>query len=324
MTIQNVCILGGGGFVGHHLVALLAARGLNVRVPARRREAVKDLIVLPTVEVVETDIHDPASLSSLFSGIDAVINLVGLLHESDSGKGDGPSARRGSFQHAHVELPGKVVQACKAAGVPRMLHMSALGADVNSRSAYQRSKAAGEALVMQTADDLAVTVFRPSVIFGPGDSFLTMFADLLKLAPVVPLAGGNARFQPVFVGDVARAFADALDMPASHGEAYNLCGPKVYTLAELVRLTAASLDMCRLIVPLGETRSYLFARLMELKPGAKIMTRDNHYAMLTDNVCPDGFPALFGQPTALESVIGYLKEADPRRGYMAFRTRAGR
>jgi NADH dehydrogenase len=151
-----------------------------------------------------------------------------------------------------------------------------------------------------------------------------MFADLLKLAPVVPLAGGNARFQPVFVGDVARAFADALDMPASHGEAYNLCGPKVYTLAELVRLTAASLDMCRLIVPLGETRSYLFARLMELKPGAKIMTRDNHYAMLTDNVCPDGFPALFGQPTALESVIGYLKEADPRRGYMAFRTRAGR
>ena len=324
MTIQNVCILGGGGFVGHHLVALLAARGLNVRVPARRREAVKDLIVLPTVEVVETDIHDPASLGNLFSGIDAVINLVGLLHESDSGKSDGPSARRGSFQHAHVELPRKVVQACKAAGVLRLLHMSALGADLNSRSAYQRSKAAGEALVMQAADDLAVTVFRPSVIFGPGDSFLTMFADLLKLAPVVPLAGGNARFQPVFVGDVARAFAEALDMPDSHGQAYNLCGPKVYTLAELVRLTAASLDMCRLIVPLGETRSYLFARLMELKPGAKIMTRDNHYAMLTDNVCPDGFPALFGQPTALESVIGYLKESDPRRGYMAFRTRAGR
>lgn len=322
MTLQNICILGGGGFVGHHLVALLAARGLKVRVPARRRDAVKDLVVLPSVEVVETDIHDPASLKKLFDGMDAVINLVGLLHESDSGKGDGQQARRGSFQHAHVELPRKVVQACKEAGVRRLLHMSALGAEAASRSAYQRSKAAGEALVMQA--DLDVTVFRPSVIFGPGDSFLTLFADLLKLAPAVPLAGANARFQPVFVSDVARAFAAALDQPETHGQRYSLCGPKVYTLAELVRLTAASLGLDRLVIPLGETRSYWFARLMELKPGKKIMTRDNHYAMLTDNVCPDGFPALFGQPTALESVIGYLKEADPRRNYMAYRTHAGR
>jgi NADH dehydrogenase len=324
MTIQNICILGGGGFVGHHLVALLAARGINVRVPARRREAAKNLIVLPTVEVVETDIHDPASLNALFNGMDAVINLVGLLHESSPGNGDGPLARRGSFQHAHVELPRKVVQACKTAGVPRLLHMSALGADVNSRSAYQRSKAAGEALVLQASGELAVTVFRPSVIFGPGDSFLTLFADLLKLAPVVPLADANARFQPVFVGDVARAFAAALYLPATHGQRYNLCGPNVYTLAELVRLTAASLGLKRIVVPLGETRSYWFARLMELKPGKKIMTRDNHYAMLTDSVCPDGFPVLFGQPTALASVIGYLREADPRRGYTGYRTRAGR
>jgi uncharacterized protein YbjT (DUF2867 family) len=323
MTIQNVCILGGGGFVGHHLVAMLAARGINIRVPARRREAVKDLIVLPTVEVVETDIHDPVSLNALFDGMDAVINLVGLLHESASGEGEGQSARRGSFAHAHVELPRKVVQACRAAGVRRLLHMSALGANTESRSAYQRSKAAGEALVMQ-ADDLAVTVFRPSVIFGPGDSFLTMFADLLKLAPVVPLAGGNARFQPVFVGDVARAFADALDLPESHGQRYNLCGPRVYSLAELVQMTAKTLDLCRVVVPLGQTPSYWFAMLMELKPGAKIMTRDNHYAMLTDNVCPAGFPALFGKATALESVIGYLKETDPRRNYTGYRSHAGR
>ncbi len=321
MTIQNVCILGGGGFVGHHLVALLAARGLNVRVPARRRNPVKDLVVLPTVEVVETDIHDPASLAALFNGMDAVINLVGLLHESSPG-GDTPQARRGSFQHAHVELPRKVVQACKTAGVPRLLHMSALGADANSRSAYQRSKAAGEALVMQA--ELAVTVFRPSVIFGPGDSFLSLFADLLKLAPVLPLADAQARFQPVFVGDVARAFADALTRPETHGQRYNLCGPRVYSLAELVRLAAASLGMNRVVVPLGESASYWFARLMELKPGKKLMTRDNHYAMLSDNVCPDGFPALFGQPTPLASVIGYLKEADPRRSYMAYRAHAGR
>ena len=324
MTIQNVCILGGGGFVGHHLVALLAARGLNVRVPARRRETAKDLIVLPTVEVVETDIHDPANLKTLFSGIDAVINLVGLLHESDSGKVDGPQARRGSFQFAHVELPRKVVHACKDAGVNRLLHMSALGAEVNSRSAYQRSKGAGEALVMQASDALNITIFRPSVIFGPGDSFLSLFADMLKLAPAIPLAGGNARFQPVFVGDVARAFDTALDLPETYGQRYNLCGPKVYSLAELVRLTVSSLGLCRVVIPLGETPSYWFARLMELKPGEKIMTRDNHYAMLTDNICPDGFPVEFGQPTALESVIGYLKEASPRRNYQAYRTHAGR
>jgi len=324
MTIKNVCILGGGGFVGHHLVTLLAARGIKVRVPARRREAVKDLIVLPTVEVIEADIHDPASLKNLLNGMDAVINLVGLLHESDSGKRDSAQARRGSFQYAHVELPRKVVQACKESGVSRLLHMSALGAEANSRSAYQRSKAAGEALVLGASDELNVTVFRPSVIFGPGDSFLTLFADMLKIAPVVPLAGGAARFQPVFVGDVAHAFADALDLPESYGQRYPLCGPKVYSLAELVRLTAASLDMCRVVVPLGEKPSYIFAFLMELKPGQKIMTRDNHYAMLTDNVCPDGFPALFGKPTSLESVIGYLKEADPRRGYMTYRTHAGR
>lgn len=322
MTIQNVCILGGGGFVGHHLAALLVARGLNVRVPARRRDAVKDLGVLPTVEIVETDIHDPASLNALFSGMDAVINLVGLLHESGSDKGDGPRARRGSFQHAHVELPRKVAQACKDSGVRRLLHMSALGAEANSRSAYQRSKAAGEALVLQSGLD--VTVFRPSVIFGPGDSFLTLFADLLKLAPMLPLADANARFQPAFVGDVARAFADALERPETCGQRYNLCGPQVYSLAELVRLTAASLGMNRVVVPLGENTSYWFARLMELKPGKKIMTRDNHYAMLADNVCPEGFPALFGTPTALESVIGYLREADPRRSYGAYRRLARR
>jgi uncharacterized protein YbjT (DUF2867 family) len=325
MTIKTVCVLGGSGFVGHHLINLLAARGCRIRVPARRREDAKDLIVHPGVEVIEANIHDPASLRNLFTGMDAVVNLVGILHETASGAADSEKARRGSFHHAHVVLPGKVAQACRSAGVKRLLHMSALGADSTSRSAYQRSKAEGGALALKAAESgLNVTVFRPSVIFGPGDSFLTMFAQLLKLTPVVPLAGASARFQPVFVGDVARAFADALDKPETFGQAYNLCGPKAYTLAELVQLTARTMGMRRFILPLGNTTSYWFSRLMELKPGDKIMTRDNHYAMLTDNVCPAGFPSLFGQPTALESVIGYLKEAHPRRHYHGFRSRAGR
>jgi uncharacterized protein YbjT (DUF2867 family) len=141
-----------------------------------------------------------------------------------------------------------------------------------------------------------VTVFRPSVIFGPGDSFLTLFADLLRFAPAVPLAGAAARFQPIYVADVARAFADALDKPETFGQAYNLCGPRVYTLEELVRLTAKTLGMCRFVLPLGQGASLLFARLMELKPGAKIMTRDNHYAMLTDNVCAEGIPPCSASP----------------------------
>lgn len=325
MPMQNLCVLGGGGFIGQHLVSLLVARGYRVRVPARRREDAKALLVLPGVEVIETDIHDETCLRELLSGVDAAINLVGILHETARGDADSPRARRGSFRQAHVELPRKVVAACRECGVPRLLHMSALGADIASASAYQRSKAEGEAVVLGAAQaGLAVTVFRPSVVFGPGDSFLALFADLLKLAPVVPLAGAHARFQPVYVGDVARAFADALERPETFGQAYNLCGPRVYSLAELVRLTAQTLGMTRLVLPLGDGASYLFARVMELKPGAKIMTRDNYHAMRTDNVCPQGFPALFGAPTPLESVIGYLREDDPRRQYCAFRARAGR
>lgn len=315
MKHEKICVIGGGGFVGHHLVSLLASRGCRVWVPTRRRQRILDLAVLPTVEVVEADVHDPAVLLQLFRGMDAVINLVGILH--------GTAAE---FERAHVELPRRIAHACNEAGVGRLLHMSALGADGASRSVYQQTKAKGEAEVMAIgqASGLAVTAFRPSVIFGPGDSFLSLFADLLKLAPVVPLAGAYARFQPVYVGDVARAFAIALDEPGTHSQVYGLCGPRVYTLAELLRLTARSLGLKRWIIPLDQSQSYLFARLMELKPGRKLMTRDNFYAMQSDNVCPEGFPALFGQPTALEAVIDYLRGTGPHCGYDRYRGMARR
>ncbi len=315
MRHEKICVIGGGGFVGHHLVNLLAGQGRMLRVPTRRRQRIMDLAVLPTVEVVEGDVHDPAGLRKVLQGMDAVINLVGILHGSVA-----------DFERAHVELPRKVAEACKEAGISRLLHMSALGADIESRSVYQQTKARGEALVLEAGrqGDLAVTAFRPSVIFGPGDSFLTLFADLLRMAPVVPLAGASARFQPVYVGDVARAFALALDDAATHDHVYGLCGPRVYTLAELVGLAGQAVGVRRHILPLDAGQSYLFARLMELKPGRKLMTRDNYYAMLTDNVCPEGFPAIFGQPTALEAVIGYLREQGPRSPYDCFRSRARR
>lgn len=315
MLNKNICILGGGGFVGHHLCGRLAAQGWRITVPTRQRQRINDLLVLPTVEVVEADIHDPATLAQLFDGQDVVINLVGILHGSHK-----------DYIRNHVKLPHKVMDACRAAGVRRLLHMSALGADTASKSFYQHSKGEGEKLVLEPGrgHDLDVTVFRPSVIFGPGDSFLNLFAGLLKLAPVVPLANAGARFQPVHVTDVARAFAEAIDDPETFGQAYNLCGPKVYRLEELVRLVADTLGLKRTFLPLDAGMSYWFARLMELKPGRKLMTRDNHYAMQTDNVCPTGFPARFGTPRTLEASLDYLRGNGNRGHYNAYRETAGR
>jgi len=326
MTIRKICVLGGSGFVGRHIVRRLAAQGYEVRVLTRRRERSKELIVLPTVDVIEANIHDPLELNRQFDGMDAVINLVGILHEKTPGRIDKPLARRGDFQAVHIELPRKVLHACADAGVKRLLHMSALGADPTGQSAYQRSKGIGEALLREAASPhsehenwylngpkfvrgqgLAVTIFRPSVIFGPEDRFLNLFARLLKLLPVLLLANARARFQPVYVEDVAHAYVSALANPATFGQTYDLCGPKAYTLLELVQLVAAVSGYRRPIVALCDRLSYLQALLLEFAPG-KLMTRDNYYSMKTDNICAGPFPPVFGiQPTALEAVApGYL------------------
>jgi len=310
--MTNICILGGGGFVGQNLASQLARSGHHITVPTRQRQRIKDLLVLPGIEIVETNIHDPASLERLLAGQDAAVNLVGILNGS-----------RQAFERAHCELPDKLMAACRASGVGRLLHMSALGADTGSKSIYQQTKGEGERRVL-AAKGLDVTVFRPSVIFGPGDSFLNLFADLLQLAPIAPLANGRARFQPVHVTDVARAFALAVDDSATFGQAYNLCGPQAYSLQELVRIVAATLGLKRTVIALNPSLSYLFARLMELKPGKKLMTRDNHYAMQVDNVCPDGFPARFGQPASLAANLGYLVDAGNKARYDQFREAAGR
>lgn len=345
MKIRNICILGGSGFVGTRLVGELAARGFHVRVLSRRREAAKDLILLPTVEVVEADVHDQQELIRNFRGMDAVINLVGILHEKRISRVDLPSARRGDFQAVHIELPRKVVHAMAEAGVSRLLHMSALGAHANARSAYQRSKGIGEALVREAGRrhaehenwyldgpkfvrgyGLAVTIFRPSVVFGRGDSFLSMFARLLRYLPVLPLANADARFAPVFVGDVARAYADSLENPATYGATYDLCGPTRYALQDLVRYVGELSGRRRRIVPLGKALSYLQAWALEHKPGRKLMTRDNYFSMATDNVCHEGWPAVFDfQPSALEAVApAYLRSDTPRGRYEAYREGARR
>ena len=328
MNIQTICVLGGSGFVGRAVVSRLAARGKQVTVLSRKRERSKELILLPTVEVVEADVHDERELSRQFHGVDAVINLVGILHEEPQGKGNAAVDRRRDFQQCHVELPRKIIQACTESGVRRLLHMSALGANVDSPSAYQRSKGTGEAIVrdagMRSPAGLDTTIFRPSVIFGRDDSFISLFARLTRWFPVIPLANANTRFQPVWVEDVARAFVDCVEDSSSIGRTYELCGPKSYSLREIVEYVAHLQGRRTRIIALNDGLSYLQAWAMEFKPGAKLMTRDNYYAMRQDNVCQGQWPFPF-TCTALEAVVPtYLNRQSPRARYDAFRGHARR
>ncbi len=316
MQVRNVCVIGGSGFLGRHVVHRLAAQEIFVRVPTRRRERSKELILLPTVDVINADVHDPKTLERLVAPADAVINLVGILHQ----------ARGETFERNHVELPRKIVAACRETGVKRLVHVSALKAAFDAPSAYLRSKAEGESQIRAAqATGIQTTMLRPSVIFGRDDSFLNLFARLVRLLPVIALASPQARFQPIFVEDVARALSGCLTDSHTFGHSYDLCGPKVYTLRQLVEYVCRTLGVHRPIIGLNEPLSLLQAALLERLPG-RLMTRDNVYSMRVDSVCDCAFPELFGfSPTLLEAVVPeYLAGVTPRTRYRWFRYRARR
>jgi NADH dehydrogenase len=321
MDAQSVVMFGGTGFIGSHIAARLSDHGVSTVVPTRHASHAMHLMPLG-VDIVQADPYDDAALRRLVAGRHAVINLVGILH---SRRGDpyGPD-----FLRAHVDLPRRIAAACAAEGVPRYLHMSALGADRNGPSMYQRSKADGEAAAT-SQPTVATTIFRPSVVFGPEDKFLNTFARLQRHLPVVPLACAHARFQPVYVGDVAEAFVRALLNGHTAGFTYELGGPQVYELAELVRLAGRYAGHERKVIALPDGLARLQAMFFELLPGEPIITRDNLDSMKVDNVVHPSTnnkvlttTALGIKLTALESVAPqYLA---PPGGLDVLRTRAGR
>lgn len=307
MATPRLLILGGSGFVGRSLCAQWVARDGAadgaVTVPTRHLARAKGLSTLPGVTLAEADVHDDAQLSALLQDCDAVVNLVAILHGSEH-----------EFERVHVELPRRLAAACKAAGVRRMLHVSALGVPDQAGDApshYLRSKAAGEA-VLRSAD-LALTVLRPSVIFGADDRFLNLFARLQRVFPVVPLAGSEAQFQPVWVEDVTKAIVRCLDEPETAGLTLECAGPAVYTLAELVRLAGRWSGHERWVLALPPALGRMQAAMLGLLPGEPLMSVDNLDSMRVPNVASGRLPGLerLGiTPTALEAVApGYLGAA---------------
>ena len=313
--LYKITILGGAGFVGSSLVTKLDQAGYQVKVLTRRREASKHLILLPNVQVAECNVLDNQALKNALKGSDAVINLIGILHESGNN----------TFETMHHQLPRRIAQMCDELDIARLLHMSALQANQHAPSQYLRSKAAGESAINEFSKKLAITIFRPSVIFGRDDSFLNLFANLIKFLPVIALAKPDAKFQPIWVEDVAQCFVNALENTACYGKSYDLGGPTVYTLRELIQQVMAILGKQRPIIGLNDTLSMAQAFMMELMP-IKLMSRDNVRSMQVDNVCSAPIAAeLDVLATAIEVIVPeYLANATPRGAYDAFRSAAGR
>jgi len=315
--VRRISILGGTGFIGSHLVSTLTRHGYRTRVFTRRRERNRHLLVIPECELVELDVFSDEALAAGLKGCDVAINLVGILN-----------ARGCSFHDAHVTLAEKVVNACRAQGVTRLLHMCALRANGAGPSEYLATKAEGEARVMRGAGDaVSATSLRPSVVFGPGDSFFNRFATLLAMSPgLIPLACPQSKFAPVYVGDVVEAFVRCLENESTAGRRFELAGPKVYTLRQIVEYTAEVSGLRRRVMGLGDGLSRLQAGVLGLLPSPPLST-DNYLSLQVDSVLtgPNGLETLGIVPTEVERIVPTYLGARNRAGrYRDFRTTAGR
>ena len=319
MTAPRVLVLGGSGFVGRHVCEQLARQGWHITLPTRRAVNAASVQSLPGLTVIEANVHQEADLARLMPGHDAVVNLVAVLHGSEN-----------RFESVHVDLPGKIASAMKKAGVQRLVHISALGADPQGPSMYQRSKARGETVLHNAG--LQLTILRPSVIFGAEDKFLNLFADLQAVAPFMPLAGSGTSFAPVWVGDVAGAVVVCLQKPETVGQTYEICGPDVMTLGELVQQAGqwagVNHGRGRPVIGLPMWVGWLQAAAMEMAPGEPLMSRDNLASMKVDNIATGGYPGLEDLGINAASAAGvaptYLGHRGPRSRLNSWRSRAGR
>jgi NADH dehydrogenase len=292
MKIQHVALIGGTGFVGRHLAAHLHNRGYRCRIVTRHPHRHRGLQTV--AELVSADPFDSTDLARVLQGCDAVVNLVGILNES---------GRHNRFRHVHVDLVDRILAACHTARVRRLLHMSALNANQASGSSlYLRTKGEGENRAHTLGKpEIAVTSFRPSVIFGPDDSFLNRFATLLRLPGPMPLACPDAQLAPVFIDNVVQAFGNALADPATFGHHYELCGPRAYTLKELVQFVASQTGRRKWIIGLPDWASRAQAAVLQFVPG-KPFTRDNYLSLQTPSLCRQNGLSLLGiEPVSLES-----------------------
>ena len=311
MKALSICILGGTGFVGSHLCAELIKRGHRVKVLTRKREQNRHLLVLPNLKIVQADIHNETELKQHFQSCDAVINLVGILNEK---RHDGSG-----FHIAHVELARKVITMCTSCKVKRLLHMSALNASPDAKSFYLRTKGEAENYVHTfAANKIAVSSFRPSVIFGPKDSFMNRFATVLKFTPLIfPLACAKTKFAPVYVDDVVQIMADSLTNNDTIDQRINLCGPKQYTLIDLVKYVSQVSNQKRIIFGLPNWASKLQANMLEYFPG-KPFSKDNYLSLQQDSICAKPTNCL----TSLEAIVpSYLKQDPHYHRLDLFRTK---
>jgi uncharacterized protein YbjT (DUF2867 family) len=297
MTPKVVTVFGGSGFIGRQVVRELARLGCRVRVAVRDPESAMPLKPAGDVGQIvplATSVQSDAAVRRAVDGVDAVVNLVGILFERGAQ----------TFEAVHVDGARRVAEASKAAGVTRFVQMSALGAKPDSTAKYARTKAGGEAAVRANVPEAVIV--RPSIVFGPHDAFFNRFASLMRFAPLLPLiGGGEQRFQPVFVGDVADAIVKGLTDPALDGRTFELGGPTVYTFRELMELTMEVTGRHTGLVPIPFPLAKVQAFFMELLP-VPPLTRDQVELLKTDNVCGGDLPGLSDMgitPTAAEVIL---------------------
>jgi uncharacterized protein YbjT (DUF2867 family) len=313
MNPKKICIIGGTGFVGSALVNRLSKLKHQVKIFSRRPERNRHLKLLPGVSLSTIDYFAPKVLERHFDGMDVVINLVGILNPKN----------KDSFNKVHVELSRRIVEAASAVKVKRLLHMSALNAG-NQASKYLVTKGQGQQIAHQ-CQNVDVTIFCPSIIYGANDHFFNMFANFLNLPGPFPVIGAKARFSPIYVEDVVDAFINSIDQPKTFGKSYALCGPKEYSLFDLVSYTAKITNPKASIIPLNWFFSKIMASFMNIIPGAPI-SLDNYHSMTVDSTCAQNIAAeLCVEPVSLETVLPlYLGDKEVNSYYNHLRTKASR